>query len=41
MPNLTVGVFEQLKITSPIDVYQRLAYTHRILIVALIKGTGR
>ena len=31
MCNITVGVFENLDITITIDVYQRVAYTQRIL----------
>ena len=31
MHDLTVGVFEHLNITSPMDVDKRLAYTQRIL----------
>ena len=31
MRDLTVGVFENLEITSPMELYQRIAYTQRIL----------
>ena len=31
MRNVTVKVFEHLKITSPMDVEKRIAYTQRIL----------
>ena len=37
MSNLTVGVFEHLNTTSPMDVENRLAYTQRILRGAEIK----
>ena len=41
MRNLTVGVFENLKITSPMDMDKRLAYTHHILRGAALKNTQR
>ena len=37
MCNLTVRVFEHLKITFPMDVEKRLSYTQRILRGAVIK----
>ena len=37
MRNITVGVFEHLNITSPMDVDKRLAYTQRILRGAALK----
>ena len=37
MGNLTVGVFENLEITSPMDVTKRLAYMQRILRGAALK----
>ena len=37
MRNLTVGVFENLDITSPMDMYRRVAYTQSILIKAALK----
>ena len=37
MRNLTVGVFDHLDTTSPIDAEKRLAYTQRILRGAALK----
>ena len=37
MHDITIGVFEHLDITSPMDVDQRLAYMQRILIGAALK----
>ena len=45
MRDLTVGVFENLGITSPMDVDKMLAYTQRILRGSALKkvqgGSGR
>ena len=38
MRNLTVGVFENLDITSPMDMDKRVAYMQRILIGAALKN---
>ena len=38
MRDLTVGVFEHLQITSPMDVDKRLAYTQRIIRGAALKN---
>ena len=37
MRDITIGVFEHLNITSPMDVDKRLAYTQRILRGATLK----
>ena len=37
MRNITVGVFEHLKINSPMDVDKRLSYKQRILRGAVLK----
>ena len=39
MLNLTVGVFEHLEIITPTDVDKRLACTHCIIIVSVLKNT--
>ena len=38
MHKITVGVFEHLEITSPIDVDQRVSYTQRILSGAALEN---
>ena len=38
MHNLTIGVFENLDTTSPMDVYQWVAYTQQILRGAVLKN---
>ena len=41
MYDLTIGVFENLEITSPTDADKRLAYMQRILIRDALKKTTR
>ena len=41
MRDKTVGMFEHLDITSPMDVENRLAYMQRILRGAALKNTER